>query len=91
MDGVTTISVQRLKELEAKAAKIDERNKKDIEKLKKYAEENPKAAQERAKRYKEKNRDAYNARRRELYRMKKEAAAKSSTLENPPGDRGSTA
>ena len=74
MDGVITISVQELEELKRKAETYDRRNKKTLEALRKYDEANPKAAQERAKKYKDKDREAYNERRRELYRMKKEAA-----------------
>lgn len=84
MDGVITISIQEFEELKAKAAKTDERNKKSLERLNKYNETNPNAVRERVKRYKDKDRDAYNARRRELRRLKKEAEAAAS--ENPPVD-----
>lgn len=74
MDGVQSLSVQELEEMKRKAEIYDKRNKKSLENLKKYNEENPKAVQIRAKRYKDKDRDAYNARRRELYRLKKESS-----------------
>ncbi len=72
MDSVTTISVQELEELKRKAAKHDIRTKKAVERIERFNKENPNNAKERVARYVEKNRDAYNARRRELYRLKKE-------------------
>lgn len=72
---MTTISIQELEELKAKAAKIDERNKKGLDRLHKIDKEHPEKVLERMRKYLDKNRDAYNARRRELRRLKKEAAA----------------
>jgi len=87
MSETVTITVERLKELEAAAAELPilkERFKKanhsDITRLNAYNKAHPEKVLERTKRYKDKDRDAYNARRRELRRLKKEAeaAAKSS-------------
>lgn len=85
MSETVTISVARLQELEAAAAAaatLKERLKKanhcDPERLKAYNKAHPEKAAERSKRYKERNREAYNARRRELRRLKKEAAATTS-------------
>ena len=82
MTETVTISVERLKELEAAAAalpilkeKLKKANHCDIEKLNNYNKAHPEKAAERSKRSKERNREAYLARRRELYRLKKEAAA----------------
>ncbi len=76
MDEVTTISVQELEELKRKAAQAETYNeckKKRFDELNKFNKEHPDKVNERVKRYIEKNRDAYNARRRELRRLKKEA------------------
>ena len=87
MSETVTITLERLKELEAAAAELPilkERFKKanhsDITRLNAYNKAHPEKVLERTKRYKDKDRDAYNARRRELRRLKKEAeaAAKSS-------------
>lgn len=80
---MVTIPAARLAELEAQVAalseKLTKRNHSNMARLKAYIEANPeKAAAAQAagaKRYKERNRDAYNARRRELRRLKREAAA----------------
>jgi len=65
------ISAARLAELEALEAKATARNEQKLAALKKYNKEHPEKAAARAKRFKELNRDVYNARRRELYRLKK--------------------
>jgi len=90
MSETVTISVARLQELEAAAAAVStlkERLKKanhcDIDKLKAYDKAHPEKAAERSKRYKERNREAYNARRRELRRLKKEAATPGSVVSTP--------
>lgn len=73
-----TIPAARLAELEELAAfarKIKERNAARLEQLKKRDAEHPEKAVARAKQNKDKDRAAYNARRRELYRLKREAAA----------------
>jgi hypothetical protein len=96
MSDLVTISVERLKELEAAAAaipvlkeKLKKANHCDIDKINAYNKAHPEKAAERSKRCKEKNREAYNARRRELYRLKKEGggaapAAPSSTPVDAP-------
>jgi hypothetical protein len=87
---MVTISAARLAELEAAAAavetlkaKLHKRNHCDSERLKAYKEAKPylfaASSIESSKRYKEKNRDAYNARRRELYRLKKGCAVDGTT------------
>ena len=80
---MVTIPAARLAELEATVdtlkAKLHKRNHCDSERLKAYKEAKPElfaaSSAESSKRYKEKNREAYNARRRELYRLKKGGAA----------------
>jgi hypothetical protein len=78
MSETVTISAARLQELEAAAAavpilkeKLKKANHCDIDKINAYNKAHPEKAAERSKRCKEKNRDAYNTRRRELYRLKK--------------------
>ena len=80
MSDLVTISAERLKELEAAAAaipilkeKLKKANHCDIDKINAYNKAHPEKVLERVKRYQEKNRDAYNARRRELRKLKKEA------------------
>jgi hypothetical protein len=92
-----TIPAARLAELEAIAAEVStlkERIKKlnhnSIDRVKKYYAENPEEAAaraaERSKKYKAAHRETYNARRRELRRLKKEAAAAAAAPgEAPPG------
>ena len=71
----------RIAELEAQVvdlqARLAKRNHNNRERLKAYREANPEKAAESnaasAKRYKEAHREAYNARRRELRRLKREA------------------
>jgi hypothetical protein len=88
---MVTIPAARLAELEALAAtaetlrsKLAKRNHSDPERLKACKEANPElfAASSAAssKRFKEKNRDAYNARRRELYRLKKGGGGQGPTV-----------
>lgn len=79
---LVTIPAARLAELEAQVAalseKLTKRNHSNLERLKAFKEANPEkaaaASTASAKRYKERNREAYNARRRELRRLKREAA-----------------
>jgi len=76
------VSAARLRELEELAdfaLKVKERHKADFERLSEYNKANPEKRNEVVNRWKEKNREAYNARRRELYRQKKEAAAAAQT------------
>jgi mevalonate kinase len=92
MSETVTITVERLKELEAAAAELPilkERFKKanhsDITRLNAYNKAHPEKVLERTKRYKDKDRDAYNARRRELRRLKKEAEAAAATTKSSGG------
>jgi hypothetical protein len=78
---MVTISAARLAELEALVdinAKMKEKllkyNHSSIERLKKYKETHPDTTRDRSQKYRERDREAYNARRRELRRLKKEAA-----------------
>lgn len=79
---MVTIPAARLAELETEVTTLKERVKKlnhnTLDRLNKYYTENPTEAAaraaERSKKCKATNRDAYNARRRELYRMKKETS-----------------
>jgi hypothetical protein len=85
---MVTIPAARLAELEAAVdslrSKLAKRNHSDPERLKACKEANPElfAASSAAssKRFKEKNRDAYNARRRELYRLKKGGSGQGPTV-----------
>lgn len=67
-----TISIDRLKELEAAAEKIKKQNKRhsDITRLHAYNKEHP----ERRKQYYEQHREEINAKRREKYKQQKMAA-----------------
>jgi hypothetical protein len=66
---------KRVEDLEKAATKFNEKKKKGLESLLKYRAEHGtcKKSTERVKRYVELNREEYNARRRERYRLKKEA------------------
>ncbi len=82
MSETVTITVERLKELEAAAAalpiikdKLKKANHSNPERLIAYNKAHPEKAAERVKRHIEKDRDAYNAKRRERRRLAKEAAA----------------
>lgn len=79
------ISAERLKELEEAEMRLTNKNKRSVERLQKYNKEHPEKVAERVKRYVDKNRASYNARRRELYRLKKENASKGEA--DSPGDR----
>ena len=84
-----TIPAARLAELEAIAARyidIEELNatmKKrllkfnhsNVERVRAYDKENPDKVRERVRRHRDLHRESYNARRRELRRLKKEAEA----------------
>ena len=87
MSETVTITVERLKQLEKYEAKIKAKNAKDTIRLAEYDNAHPEKVLERTKRYKDKDRDAYNARRRELRRLKKEAEAAAA---KSPGEGGST-
>ena len=82
-EPMVTISAARLATLEQQVAdlqaRLAKRNHSNLERLKAYREANPEAAAAStaaaAKRYKETHREEYNARRRELRRLRKAAAA----------------
>ncbi len=85
---MVTIPAARLAELEAAAAaaaelkaKLAKRNHANIDKLIAYQKENPEKVLEKKRDYLVRNRTEINARRREAYRKKKEAAADSATTE----------
>jgi hypothetical protein len=76
-EPTVTITAARLAELEALAEiglKYKERNETDFKRLSERHKANPAKHYEDVKRWREKNRDAINARRRELRRLKKEAS-----------------
>lgn len=80
--ATTTITVERLQELEAAEAaasilkeKLKKRNHSDLARINAYNKAHPEKVLARVKRHIEKDRDAYNARRRERRRLAKEAAA----------------
>jgi hypothetical protein len=81
-----TIPAARLAELEELAAfalKVKARNAVKLTHLQTKDKTNPEAAAARVKRYKDKDRAAYNARRRELYRLKREAEAAAAGAATP--------
>lgn len=69
----------RIAELEAEVAdlkaRLAKRNNNNLEKLNAYNAAHPEKAAARSKKYKEAHREAYNARRRELYRLKRSESA----------------
>jgi LPS sulfotransferase NodH len=80
-EETVTISVHRLKELEQAAAllvtvqeKLNKRMNNSVERMNAYNKENPRKAAERSKKCKAENREAYNARRRELYHLRRGAS-----------------
>jgi hypothetical protein len=82
----------RIAELEATVAdlraRLAKRNHNSLERLQAYNAAHPDAAAARVKRYQERNREAYNARRRELRRLKRSGGAGAGeppTAVNPPG------
>lgn len=84
--AMVTIPAARLAELEALAATAREIKAKKAERLAAVTErykQTPEHVLERAKRYQNKDRDAYNARRRELRRLRKEAAAAAAPGDSP--------
>lgn len=93
MSDTVTITVERLKELEAAAAelpilkeKFKKANHSDPARLIAYNKAHPEKALERVKKHIDKDRDAYNARRRELRKLKKEAAAAEAAAKTPGAD-----
>ena len=90
MSDTVTITIERLKELEAAAAavpilkeKLKKANHSDPDRINAYNKAHPEKVLERVKRHIEKDRDAYNARRRERRRLAKEAAAAGDGLITP--------
>jgi len=81
MSETVTITVERLKELEALEAKVKAQNIKDVKRLNDYNNAHPEKRLARVVRHIEKDRDAYNARRRERRRLAKEAAAAAPPVE----------
>ena len=71
--AMVTIPAARLAELEALESKVTAIKTERIEYLRTKDKENPEKVRERVKRYKDKDREAYNALRREKYRLKKAA------------------
>lgn len=72
------ITAERLKQLEeaemrlsSVEEKLKKRNHHNVENVRQYDIENPGRSSERSKKCKERNREAYNARRRELYKQRK--------------------
>ena len=61
-------------------ARLAKRTHHNIESLKAYDAANPGKAAARSKKHKETHREEYNARRRELYRQKKEARASTAAV-----------
>ena len=81
----------RIQELEAVVAQLKQKltkyQKADVTRLtdlKQYDKEHPEKVAERVKRYKEKNREALLARRRELYKQKKQAITPDGLGHAPP-------
>jgi hypothetical protein len=85
MSDTVTITVERLKELEKYEARIKAKNAKDAIRLAEYHKAHPEKTLARVNRHIEKDRDAYNARRRELRKLKKEAAA-AAAAKSPASD-----
>ena len=86
-----TITVERLKELEAAAARLShveerlrKRNHNNVDRINAYNKAHPDKVAERYRKHVEKDRDSYNAKRRERYRQRKEAAT-ATTAAEPPG------
>jgi hypothetical protein len=81
-----TIPAARLAELEELAAfalKVKARNATELLRVKTQDKSHPEKVAARVKRYKDKDRAAYNARRRELYRLKREAEAAAAGAATP--------
>ena len=78
---------KRIAELEAEVAelkaRLEKRMNNNLERLREYRKANPEKVTEATKRWKETNRDAYNARRRELYRLKQGGGGGGTVKPNP--------
>ncbi len=81
---MVTIPAARLAELEATVetlrSKLAKRMHTNIDRLITYQKENPTKVLEKKREYFARNREEINARRREAYRKKKEAAAATETV-----------
>jgi sialic acid synthase SpsE len=68
-----TISIDRLKELEAAANRVKKQNQRhyDITRLQAYNKEHPEKQRERIKRYYERHKEEIKAKRREKYKLQK--------------------
>jgi len=70
---------KRIAELEAEVAelkaRLEKRMNNNLERLREYRKANPEKVTKATKLWKETHRDAYNARRRELYQQKKAAVS----------------
>ena len=85
ISGCVTVPLEYLRELEllkskipdliAKAKATEERNKERIAHLRARDAADPEAPKRRVNKYRENNREKLNARRRELYKQKKESAS----------------
>ena len=82
-----TISVERLRELEQAeneliiaTEKMKKANHSDIKRLRAYDKSHPEKPRERYNRFISTHREAYNARRRELYKLKKDAKTDSAPV-----------
>lgn len=77
----------RIAELEAQVAdlqaRLAKRNHYNLDSLKAYDVAHPEKAAARSKKYKEAHREAYNARRRELYRLKRAAVVATDAADAP--------
>lgn len=80
-----TITLERLRELEAAETRIRNKRTKDLERLNEYNHTHRAEALIRTQRCKEKYKDVYNAKRREQRRVA--AAARAAAM--IPGERGS--
>jgi hypothetical protein len=78
---------ERIAELEAQVAdlkaRLAKRGNHNLEKINAYNATHPDKAAARSKKYKEAHREAYNARRRELYRLKRAADAPTTAVDAP--------
>ncbi len=72
-DDTVLISKSYLEELEKKAKRCDTKDKKDLDRLNNYIQTHKPKSTERYARWADRHREEYNARRRERYRLKKEA------------------
>lgn len=77
--GNVIVSAERLAELERLERETMEKKKQSIEKLKQYEKENPELHRKRSSAYYTNHKEEILAKKREKYKAKKEAAAKSQT------------